>query len=322
MTRIFLTLSLLALNTVVFAHEGTDWKTDRNAFLRAKPEGVRVVPQTIPKHFDQASLQIDPAFLKEKLTQLVEYAGERMSARGRDLARQFLEREYRELGMNTNLHHYSYTPLLGTLQQGANFVAELPGQDPSKVIVLSSHFDSVGNKGANDDGTGTIVALAIAKELSKKSHQFTLRVVAFDEEENGMIGSESYVKDLGAQSPQIVGAVQMEMMGTNSRGDGAFHVIDCDRPDSKFLTDKIMSAVTTLNLPLSRVKTCTYRSDHASFWEANIPAVVLSENFFGGDGDRCYHRACDVVDERLNFNYMANIGQAVGVAVEAMLEGR
>ena len=32
------------------------------------------------------------------------------------------------------------------------------------------------------------------------------------------------------------------MMGTNSRKDGAFHVIDCDRKESTFLTDEILLA--------------------------------------------------------------------------------
>jgi Zn-dependent M28 family amino/carboxypeptidase len=51
--------------------------------------------------------------------------------------------------------------------KGANFIAEKFGMTrPDKVLILSSHIDSVGNKGANDNGTGTIGLLTVSKVLS------------------------------------------------------------------------------------------------------------------------------------------------------------
>jgi hypothetical protein len=46
---------------------------------------------------------------------------------------------------------------------------------------------------------------------------------------------------------------------------------------------------------------------------------VISENFFGGDADPCYHAKCDVMDERLDYNYMSNILSAVLDASETLL---
>ena len=85
------------------------------------------------------------------------------------------------------------------------------------------------------------------------------------------------------------------------------------------LSDEIKSSIASLGLPLSVVKTCTDRSDHASFWRHKLPAVVISENFFGGDGDPCYHAKCDVMDDRLNYDYMRNILDAVLDATENII---
>lgn len=156
----------------------------------------------------------------------------------------------------------------------------------------------------------------IAKALKDTPLTHTLRIVAFDEEEKGLIGSGAYIKTLTPS--QIIADIQLEMMGTNARKDGRFHVIDCDKPSSLFLTGEIMSQVKALGIPITRVKTCTQRSDHSRFWNAGIPAVCVAENFFGGDEDPCYHSACDIVNDRMDFTYASKIATAVGNAAMAL----
>ena len=55
---------------------------------------------------------------------------------------------------------------------------------------------------------------------------------------------------------------------------------------------------------------CTNRSDHASFWNKNIPATIVSESFFGNDGNRCYHQKCDTIS-LINVPYMTKIAKLV-----------
>jgi len=267
---------------------------------------------------------VDTQFIKEKLAQ---YSGaktvsingamvtikERKSSQGRALGMQFLKQEYENIGFIVSTHTYG-----SGRRKGVNFIAEKIGDDPSKVLILSSHIDTVGNAGANDDGSGTISALAIAKSLTKYRLKHTLRIVGFDQEEVGLVGSGHYVKTLDKK--QIIGDIQLEMMGVNNRKDGAFHVIDCDKSHSTFLTAEIAQALVDQNIQASITKACTKRSDHAKFWKAGMPAVVISENFFGGDADKCYHKKCDVLDERIDFGYITNITQAVGYAVKKLLQ--
>ncbi len=318
MNRKLLLLSLIFAVARLQAKAGDshNWKTDKKAFASAEVD-PRVYPKIL-NTLDAQSITVQESEFKLKVEELtgvrevrlngeVARIVERGSDRGRQLARQWLEQEYKALGFVVSQHNYG---------RGANFIAEKKGSS-GKVLILSSHMDSMSNAGANDDGTGTIANLLIAKALAGTSYKHTLRIIAFDNEEQGLVGSAAYVKTL--DKSQLIGNIQMEMMGTNSRKDGKFHLIDCDRKDSQFMTSAIMQSVQSFSLPLTRVKACTDRSDHGSFWKANMPSVVISENFFGGDGDQCYHEKCDIVDARLDFKYSSTITQAVGNAVAKLL---
>jgi Zn-dependent M28 family amino/carboxypeptidase len=100
--------------------------------------------------------------------------------------------------------------------------------------------------------------------------------------------------------------VQADMIGYDNNGDFAYHAMDCDRADSKPLTRVIDELNTNLSLGMKKVSACTNRSDHASFWNKNIPALILSENFFGGESNPCYHQKCDTTD-KINKEYMLKL---------------
>lgn len=292
-----------------FAHEGLDWRDDYEAYLSVNyPTPYRTNLKASP------DLKIlDMSFFKEKLSVLTgvvpfKFEGkeieisERKSARGLYYARMFLKEEYEKLGYTVSFHEFG---------NGTNVIAEKLGKlHPEKFLIISSHLDSVGNRGANDNGTGTIGALTIAKELAQSNPNVTLRFIAFDKEEIAITGSVAYVAQLRDRQ-NIMGNINIEMIGHNSKQDGAFHLIDCGRRDSLFLSEAIKSSITENSLPLTIVPTCQTKSDHGSFWRKGIPAVVISENFFGGDPDPCYHARCDVMDERLNYAYMETILTAV-----------
>ncbi|MDZ4677184.1 MAG: M28 family peptidase [Oligoflexia bacterium] len=315
-------LCTLTTNNIFASHATLatlDWSTDQSAFQSFRPHQVAPIFGEDP-HSEFPRINIDPDFLK---TKLMEFSGaspilingvqaiisERGSNAGRELARKYLALEYAKIGYITTTHSYSAT--------GINFIAEKKGLDTSKVVIISSHIDSMHNSGADDNGTGTISALAIAHALAKSEIKYTLRIVGFDQEENGLVGSRNYVNTLQSFETILLD-VNLEMTGFNNRRDGAFHVIDCDRADSKPFSAMLVTAITELALPLKRTSACTDRSDHASFWSKNIPAVVISQNFFGGDSNPCYHKACDKVD-RIHFDYMTNITKAVASMVAVIL---
>lgn len=306
MKNLILATALIA--TSAFAHEGHDWREDYMGYLSVQYELPMSYEKSAAPKFHTKRVDMD--FFKQKLITLTETADRRSTA-NLDIGRAFLKAEYEKLGFEVRFEAFG---------GGANFVAEKKGTtNPEKVLILSSHIDTVKCKGANDNGTGTIGLLAVAQELAKNDYAYTVRVLGFDKEETGLNGSDAYVASLQNKA-NIIGNINFEMMGVNSRKDGSFHVIDCSKETSMVLSGAIKSSIANLGLPLTVVKACTDRSDHASFWRHKLPAVVISENFFGGDADPCYHAKCDIVDDRLDFAYMGNILEAVLDASERLLK--
>ncbi len=305
--KTLLLLLPLMLISLAHAHDKHDWRLDVMAYLSLEYQGPLVMAHHKSVQVAK-SIELDMTFFKEKLK--VFSSSKRDSTKGLDRSRDMLKTEYQKLGYDVFFQPF------GT---GTNFIAEKKGKSaPGRVLILSSHIDSFGNLGANDNGTGTIGLLTAAKILAKKDYSHTIRILGFDREEDGLLGSDAYVATLN--KADIIGNINFEMMGVNSRQDGAFHVIDCNRMESVFLSVAIKEAISSQNLALQVVETCTNRSDHASFWRKKIPAIVISENFFGGDPDPCYHESCDVMDERLNYNYMEKILSAVVEASENLLK--
>ena len=86
----------------------------------------------------------------------------------------------------------------GKVDSVYNVIAEIPGTDlADEVVMLGGHFDSWhGGTGATDDATGcsaAIEAIRILKALDVKPRR-TIRVALWGGEEQGLNGSEAYVK--------------------------------------------------------------------------------------------------------------------------------
>ncbi len=309
MKTLILSALFLVSSAAAFAHGDQDWREDYEAFLSVSYETMPMAKSNMP-----FTPRVDMNFFKEKL--IVLSSTERKSTAGLDKARAFLSEEYKKIGLEVSLAPFG---------SGVNIIAEKKGTThPEKILIISAHIDSVGNAGANDDGTGTIGLLTVAQILSQNDYPITIRVLGFDREEIGLKGSDAYVAAL-TNKTDIIGDIHFEMMGVNARKDGAFHVIDCNsgifggnRPvvNSQFLSQSMKDSIAELNLNLTVSKACTDRSDHASFWRHKIPAIVISENFFGGDSDPCYHSKCDIVDDRLDYDYMGKILEALLRTIE------
>jgi hypothetical protein len=216
---------------------------------------------------------------------------ERGSEGNRLLTQKFVTQSLQDFGVETKIIPYSYSSY-----KGANVEGTLWGADRSRFIIISGHMDSVRNRGVDDDGSGTASMIEAARLLSTKGTlPVSIRFVGFDQEELGLIGSRAYANQIKS-SEKILGVIQADMIGYDGNGDMAFHAMDCGRADSKPLTRVVDELNANLNLGLKKISACTNRSDHASFWNKNIPAFILSENFFGGDSNPCYHQKCDLMD--------------------------
>lgn len=76
-----------------------------------------------------------------------------------------------------------------------NYIVELPGTDlASEVIILGAHYDAVPESpGADDNASGVVALLEIARILKDQPRRRTIRLVFFTLEEVGLHGAVQYV---------------------------------------------------------------------------------------------------------------------------------
>ncbi|MFO0661293.1 MAG: M28 family peptidase [Polyangiaceae bacterium] len=217
-----------------------------------------------------------------------------------------------------------------------NIIADLKGEDPNHVILLTAHYDSVAQSaGADDDASGVAALLSIARALSGTTPKVGIRIVMFCFEEQGLIGSQQYVSALEREEKEkIVGVFNVEMIGfTDHRPDsqkypaglpeafgsqslpttGDFIGVIGRTSDqslldaldkSKKYAPKLKSKAIAVPSAALLVMPDLMRSDHAPFWTAGIPAVMLGDT--ADFRTPHYHQPTDVIDT-LDLDFMTQV---------------
>jgi len=121
--------------------------------------------------------------------------------------------------------------------QSYNVIGEITGSTyPNKIMVVGGHLDSwdLGD-GAHDDGAGVVQSMEVLRLLKKTGYRpkYTIRVVLFMNEENGLRGGKKYAKVAEGKKENHVFALESDAGGFTPRGFS----FDCS--DENF--EKVMS---------------------------------------------------------------------------------
>jgi len=92
------------------------------------------------------------------------------------------------------------------LSASQNVIGEVRGSEfPDEVLIVSGHIDSVwGNVGADDNASGCIFTMELARALARSQPRRTLRFNCYGVEERLSVGSYLYMRDLGAAEARKV----------------------------------------------------------------------------------------------------------------------
>jgi hypothetical protein len=233
-------------------------------------------------------------------------------------------------------------------QYTRNVVGVIGGIDPKlkdTYVLFSAHYDHVGYaegevvqgarqgavgpvtkdavedriwNGADDDGSGTVTVLGLAKAFAKgPKPKRSLMFLWFAGEERGLWGSRFNADYPSAPIDKIVADLNMDMVGRN-RDDKAeeansVYLVGSDRistelhnitVDSNGSLAKPLKLDFEMNDPTD-LEQVYYRSDHYSYAAKGIPIVFFTTGLHPD-----YHHNTDSVD-KINFEKMARIGQLV-----------
>ncbi|MDD5426030.1 MAG: M28 family peptidase [candidate division Zixibacteria bacterium] len=159
-----------------------------------------------------------------------------------------------------------------------NVVAVKPGSlYPDQHIVVGAHYDGVPQSPAADDnGTGVVGVLEIARALKNIETEMTFVFITFDSEESGLIGSEHYADNAAANGDSIVFMLNMDMIGHYTNSAHANLYYGSERAYS-LLWGQLASELVGITGHLAGSST---RSDHAPFIQNGYDAIFVQEYDF------------------------------------------
>ncbi|MCP3802236.1 M28 family peptidase [Allokutzneria sp. A3M-2-11 16] len=162
-----------------------------------------------------------------------------------------------------------------------NVLAERPATLPNpdgKVVMISAHYDSVpGSPGANDDGSGTALCLELARVLRYLPTQQAVRFALWGSEEQGLIGSRHYVKQLSdVDAKRISGCFQNDMVATSWDPAVVYWLLSVDGGNNN-TTGAVAAAAQRLGYqPRTKGPVARGSSDHVPFHERGIASANFS----------------------------------------------
>jgi Zn-dependent M28 family amino/carboxypeptidase len=242
-----------------------------------------------------------------------------------------------------------------------NVMAVLPGRSPRRIYV-SGHYDTVniggqnvsnsatpgaaatgGDRqtrpgfnpnveanGANDDGSGTVLTMELARAFAESGIQFdaTLVFIAWAGEEQGLVGSNVHAEDLKKANVPVEAMFNNDIVGNSLGGNGirdaeAIKVYAIGPEDSPARAlARYIRKTAGVYVPSHRIRLMAREdrfgrgSDQSSFTQNGFPAVVFRE---ANENFERQHGANDKIDG-VDFGYLAQNARvnAAGVASLAL----
>lgn len=231
----------------------------------------------------------------------------------------------------------------GVVRVSPNLWVDLIGTTrPEEVLIIGAHYDVVpGTPGADDNGSGVVAVLELARVLRDFPTERTIRLQFYTAEEVGLIGAERYAYKIAFPAMEqgrerFIGMVSLDMIGYFSDEPGSqrypSQIPDFLRPRDKadFIAAVAIAPHASFHVPfmqaiaeaepelpqfstgiLPEAIPDMRRSDHAPFWDINIPAIQLTDtsNF----RYRHYHQPTDTID-KLDFDRLTRVVRGVAHA--------
>ncbi len=249
----------------------------------------------------------------------------------------FVERTFESMGLGVESQA---VPFRGRTYR--NIIGTLQGDETPDRLLVGAHYDAAwGSPGADDNGSGVTVLLETARILSRINPGLTIQFVAFTLEEpqleamtlSFLIGSRHFAQEAKKKRLKYKGVLILESVGytgekphsqslppfvkINVPDRGNFLGVVANHRSKSLLDSFCMSAMTYVpelpvvgyKVPLSGYLIPETRfSDHASFWDAGYPALMLTDTAMFRNPN--YHTPHDKL-QTLDITFMSRVAKVV-----------
>jgi hypothetical protein len=217
----------------------------------------------------------------------------------------------------------------------------------SAYYLVGAHYDTVPDTpGADDNASAVAVMLELARRIRHPRMKAPLLFAAFTLEEPPAYltdhqGSRFFVRQCQSKGDRVLGAIVLEMVGYTAPhqhypflsrwpgypAEGNFIGIIGNWRSWRFgravltgFRNNRLLPVESLFLPFDgHILPETRLSDHASFWDAGLPAVMVTDTAFFRNPH--YHLPSDTIDT-LDFTFMAQLVKSLELALAELPPAR
>jgi hypothetical protein len=251
-------------------------------------------------------------------------------------AANYIHSVFEDAGLFVRKQGYQYYD-----QRVTNVLATDPAiTGASSYYVVGAHYDTVpGTPGADDNASAVAVLLESARRLRQAKLKAPVLFAAFTLEEppaylTGHQGSRIFVRQCQSTGDRVLGAVVLEMVGYTAPrqnypflprwpgypAQGNFIGIIGNWRSWRFGRAVLRGFRKNRDLPVEslflpfdgQILPETRLSDHASFWDAGLPALMVTDTAFFRNPN--YHLPSDTLDT-LDFTFMAQLVKSLELAL-------
>jgi Zn-dependent M28 family amino/carboxypeptidase len=206
-----------------------------------------------------------------------------------------------------------------------NIIAEIPGSvDPSKIVLFGAHYDSRSTSlsnpnqrapGADDNGSGTVAVMEIARVFAKSKQKFsyTIRFCAWSGEEQGLYGSRDYASKAKRAGENLIATLNADMIGYRKSNTPLTIALD-----SRYVTQWLVDSVANLTKAYVPQLTIGYNSgccsDQQSFYEQGFPAMGFFETTGTTVAYPHYHQSTDL-PQYIDFEQLGLITKSAAATI-------
>lgn len=300
-----------AIAVMVMAHSTTGWRKATSGIVASHTDDALLAPR-----------------LRSHVYRLAHEIGDRQMQRYDALqqAERYVAEQLARLGYPLDRQTYAVDGLAAT-----NLIATKPGTTAAEeIVILGAHYDSCFNPGADDNASGVAGLLEIARLLVERPTARTIRFIAFVNEEppyyqTESMGSRVYARQVAARGDRLQAVAVLESIGyytdapRSQQYPPPFGLFYPDRGNFIGVVGNLRSRrlVATIAqsfrrhsaFPLESIATFEWVtgvgwSDHWSFWQESVPAVMITDTAFLRNPQ--YHLPSDTWDT-LDYARMAQV---------------
>jgi len=258
--------------------------------------------------------RVSPDSLRKQIQRLQDFRTRFSLAESCRAAEQYVFDYFTALGLDSvQLDTYDWHGV--TLR---NVVGTRVGRrSPGQIAVICGHMDATSEDpynsapGAEDNASGTAMALEAARIMAGEEFDATVKFIAFTGEEQGLLGSFHYAEAMRGRNADITGALNFDMIAWPGNAFGV--AINCD--EASYQLGRFEGRMAELYTTLDHVVLISgYGSDQLSFQAYGYQATAGAEY---GDFYPWYHTTADTIGY-LSMPLAAEVAK-MGIAGLAML---